>query len=108
MAALALAVVTAWFKMKPAMRKIESEEDSSLRTDLLKRISQLETDMSAERKVHQEVLDAMRKEHADAIVAMTSRHNDICRDYEQKLVAFQARMDVLMDRLIEQTARNLQ
>lgn len=107
MGALAVAVLTAWFKMKPAMKKIESDEDASLRTDLLKMVADTKADLAAERKSHQDIVQAMRTEHEHAIASMTRRHNDICKDYEMKLMAFQTRVDDLMDRLIDQTARKL-
>lgn len=107
MGVLALGVITAWFKMKPAMKKIESEEDASLRTDLMKMVSDAKADLASERKSHQDIVQSMRTEHELALMALSERHMAICAEYENKLQAFQRRVDDLMDRLIEQTARKL-
>jgi len=102
-----VAVATAWFKMKPAMLKTESEADNSLRGDLLARITKLEADMVSERNAAHAVLEAVRREHETAMSNMTRRHNAICQDYETKLNASQQRIDSLTDRLIQQTLRNI-
>ena len=107
MGVLALGVVTAWFKMKPAMKKIESDEDASLRGDLLKMVTESKAELASERKSHQDIVQTMRTEHEAAIAIMAQRQTDICKDYEVKLMQFQKRIDDLMDRLIEQTARKL-
>jgi len=98
---LALATVLAWIKIRPAMRKIVSDEDASLRSDLLDRITHLEVSINAERTKHHNIISEIRHEHDLIVREMQQRHDVICKDYEDKLNQFQARVDRLMEQLIE-------
>ena len=101
MGAIFLALATAWAKFRPAMKKLETEEDSSLRGDLLKRISSLEEAERLDRQRHVEEIKAIREECNVTIQKMTDRHDAIVQDYEAKLTAFQLKADLLMDALLE-------
>jgi len=101
MGAIFLALVTAWTKFKPTMKKLETEEDNSLRGDLLKRISTLEEAERSIRVLHAEEIKSIRAECDITIQKMTDRHERVCLDYESKLKTFQDKVDLLMDTLLE-------
>lgn len=98
---LIIALVIAWVKIRPAMRKIEVDEDASLRSDLLGRITHLEDSINGERNSHHSIILEIRQEHDRTIKDMQARHDIICRDYEEKLRQFQERVDRLMTQLLE-------
>jgi len=101
MGAIVVALITAWTKMRPAMKKIESEEDNSLRTDLLKRIDSLEIAERSERQRHADEIKAIRQECDAALLKMQLRHERVCTDYEAKIKGFEEKVDLLMDALLE-------
>lgn len=83
------------------MRKIEVDEDASLRSDLMRRITHLEESIKEEHKNHTNVILEIRREHDNIVRGMQVRHDAICKDYELKLAQFQERVDKLMDQLLE-------
>jgi hypothetical protein len=56
--ALALVLIRTW----PALKQMGIDNDKSLRTDLLKRVADLETELAAERRACDEKLLALRRE----------------------------------------------
>jgi hypothetical protein len=60
---LVVGLVYAWFRFRPIMRKLQIEEDSSLRETLMKRVQTLEESMVTQRKECQEEQEKLRKEY---------------------------------------------
>lgn len=102
MGAILVALITAWAKMRPAMKKIEADEDASLRNDLLKRIEKLEIDNRSDRDDHKVNLAAVRAEYDALLQAAHKRYDDMCTAYELKLLANQEQIDKLMNILIKE------
>ena len=59
-------------KMRPAMKKLQMEQDGSLRTDLLKRVGDLETELATERRDCERRLGKMQQKLDGAIRQMVS------------------------------------
>jgi hypothetical protein len=59
-------------KMRPAMKKLQMEQDGSLRTDLLKRVGDLEMELAAERRDCERRLSKMQLKLDGAIRQMVS------------------------------------
>ena len=86
---LILMLITAWFKVKPAMLKIETDSDTSLRSDLFQRIETLEKKLDQERKDCDAKLDKLRSEHVADIAALKS-------DYQKRLDELQTHLTQLI------------
>ena len=100
MGAVIIALITAWVKIRPAMKKIEVEENTSLRGDLFQRIKDLEETQKAERVSHQEALKEIKAEYEGAIKGMREQHDRIIADYEDKLLRLQVKIDELLKMLL--------
>ena len=87
---LVIMLITAWFKIKPAMRKIESDSDTSLRADLFQRIETLEKKLDQERRECDDKLDKLRSEHVADIAALRL-------DYQNRLDELQIRLTQLIN-----------
>lgn len=87
---LILMLITAWFKVKPAMLKIEADSDTSLRFDLFQRIETLEKKLDQERKDCDAKLDKLRSEHLADIAALKS-------DYQKRLDELQTHLTHLIN-----------
>ena len=112
MGAIVIALITAWSKMRPALKEIESKDDNSLRTDLLNRIKELEgkeealrtlasANEKALREQHEKNTREIRAEYETVISKMAVRYDEMCKAYDGKLAAFQEKVDLLMDALLE-------
>lgn len=66
---LVAVVLIALIKGWPALRRLQMEEDGSLRHDLLARITRLENDLAAERKSCADLIAELRKDYEARIAA---------------------------------------
>lgn len=82
---LALALITAWVKIRPAMSKIETGADLALRADLLQRIKDLELALDVERQRCAEENASIRAEHKAAIHELEIKYEDRLRKLESKV-----------------------
>lgn len=87
-AAILVAIAVAWFKMKPAMRKISADEDAALRGDLLERVRQLEQDLKDERRDCRAELSELRHEHNQAIHALNTRYELAIATFTKTIESF--------------------
>jgi Skp family chaperone for outer membrane proteins len=87
---LILMLITAWFKVKPAMLKIEADSDTSLRSDLFQRIETLEKKLDQERKDCDDKLAKLRSEHVADIAALKT-------DYQKRLDELQTYLTHLIN-----------
>lgn len=71
-AVVVLALVKAW----PALRKLQIEEDGSLRSELMARITRLETDLSKERSDCANLIAELRKDY-EARIGAQGRQIDV-------------------------------
>ena len=111
-----VALITAITRMKPATDKIKLEGDQSLRADLLKRIESLEDDQRQDREKHESTVNSMRESHDNIvrvirteyetiISGMREEHRRVCAEYESKLETFQAKVDRLLDMLMNKETK---
>lgn len=98
-------IVIAWFKLKPAMRKIESEDDISLRSDLLGRIKHLEEAAVMASEKHREEIREIRSQHDATVAKLNDRCEALCNDYEDKLRGYQLKVDDLLNTFIQLTGK---
>lgn len=75
-AVVVLALVKAW----PALRKLQIEEDGSLRGDLMKRIEALETRLADEQRACTEQLYEMRRDYEARMAAQGRQIDDLQRE----------------------------
>ena len=75
-AAVVLALVKAW----PALKKLQVEEDGSLRSDLMARITKLEDELAVERKSCAELIAEMRRDYEARLAAQGRQIDDLQRE----------------------------
>lgn len=85
MGAIAAALITAWTRMRPAMKKLQGEENTSLRTDLFTRIRELEKQLNEQDTKHDETVKAIRSEYEGIIERMQTRHDAELAKYQEKI-----------------------
>jgi len=111
MGAIVVALVTAWTKMRPAMRKIEADEDVSLRADLMNMVKELKDKereavksgqdaLLAQQRQHEANLKEVRAEYEAIIQRMEAKYDQTVAAYEARLADFQYRVDLLVDNLM--------
>lgn len=75
-AVVLLAVIKGW----PALKKLQVEEDGSLRSDLMARITKLEDELAVERKACAELIAEMRRDYEARLAAQGRQIDDLQRE----------------------------
>jgi len=86
-------LIIAWLKLRPAMQKIKSDDDQSLRGDLMTRVRTLEENLITERRDCDAKLEAIQ-------TRSDSKIQSIEATCDAKLKEMQERLDMLMDALL--------
>lgn len=81
-------IITGFIKVKPALDKISSERDASLRQDLMQRIGTLEESMAKASLRHSEVIAKIKDEHSQEITRIREQmlnQQKVCEEENRDL-----------------------